>query len=90
MKAGAARVLDALRRAGGRTCSGATLSKDFGVSRAQVWKHVEALRALGYKIEAAAPSTAPVGAQGRGWKVAPTKIGILLSSSAPHSWAAKL
>jgi BirA family biotin operon repressor/biotin-[acetyl-CoA-carboxylase] ligase len=54
VKAGAARVLDALRRAGGRTCSGATLSEDFGVSRAQVWKHVEALRALGYKIEAAA------------------------------------
>ncbi len=54
MKVGAARVLDALRRAGGRTCSGATLSEDLGVSRAQVWKHVEALRALGYKIEAAA------------------------------------
>jgi BirA family biotin operon repressor/biotin-[acetyl-CoA-carboxylase] ligase len=54
VKAGPARVLDALRRAGGRTCSGATLSEDLGVTRAQVWKHVEALRALGYKIEAAA------------------------------------
>ena len=54
MKAGPARVLDALRRAGGRTCSGAHLSQDLGVSRAQIWKHVEALRALGYKIEAAA------------------------------------
>ncbi|MGI9592724.1 MAG: biotin--[acetyl-CoA-carboxylase] ligase [Myxococcota bacterium] len=54
MKAGPARVLDSLRRAGGRTCSGAHLSQELGVSRAQVWKHVEALRALGYKIEAAA------------------------------------
>lgn len=54
MKAGPARVLDALRRAGGRTCSGANLSEDLGVSRAQVWKHVEALRALGYEVEAAA------------------------------------
>jgi BirA family biotin operon repressor/biotin-[acetyl-CoA-carboxylase] ligase len=54
VKAGAARVLDALRRAGGRTCSGVSLSDSLGVSRAQIWKHVEALRALGYKIEAAA------------------------------------
>jgi BirA family biotin operon repressor/biotin-[acetyl-CoA-carboxylase] ligase len=46
-------VLDALRRAGSRTCSGEVLSAREGVSRAQVWKHVEALRALGYKIEAA-------------------------------------
>jgi biotin operon repressor len=50
VKAGPARVLDALRRAGGRTCSGATLSEELEVSRAQVWKHVETLRALGYKI----------------------------------------
>jgi BirA family biotin operon repressor/biotin-[acetyl-CoA-carboxylase] ligase len=54
VKAGPAHVLDALRRAGGRTCSGASLSEELGVSRAQIWKHVEALRALGYKIEAAA------------------------------------
>ena len=27
-------------------------SERYGVSRAQVWKHVESLRALGYKIEA--------------------------------------
>jgi BirA family biotin operon repressor/biotin-[acetyl-CoA-carboxylase] ligase len=45
-------VLDALRRAGGRTRSGETLSSEQGVSRAQVWKHVEALRARGYKISA--------------------------------------
>jgi len=53
VKQGAARVLEALRRAGDRSCSGAALSAEQGVSRAQVWKHVEALRALGYKIEAA-------------------------------------
>jgi len=46
-------VLDALRRAGGRTCSGATLSQELGVSRAQIWKDVETLRGLGYAIEAA-------------------------------------
>ena len=53
MKSGPALVLEALRRAGGKTCSGQALSRLQGVSRAQVWKHVEALRALGYKIEAA-------------------------------------
>ena len=52
MSGGPARVLDALRRAGGRTRSGETLSSEQGVSRAQVWKHVEALRARGYKIAA--------------------------------------
>ena len=46
-----ARVLDALRRAGDEPCSGASLSSDLGVSRAQVWKHVEGLRARGYAIE---------------------------------------
>jgi BirA family biotin operon repressor/biotin-[acetyl-CoA-carboxylase] ligase len=49
---GPARVLDALRRAGGRIRSGETLSSEQGVSRAQVWKHVETLRARGYKIAA--------------------------------------
>ena len=54
MNAGAARVLEALRRADGRPCSGETLSEAEGVSRAQVWKHVEALRKAGYVIEAEA------------------------------------
>jgi len=49
-----ARVLEALRRAGDRTCSGEALSGELGVSRAQVWKHVETLRARGYGIEGAA------------------------------------
>jgi BirA family biotin operon repressor/biotin-[acetyl-CoA-carboxylase] ligase len=52
VKAGPARVLDRLRRAEGRVCSGEQLSADQGVSRAQIWKHVEALRGHGYRIEA--------------------------------------
>jgi BirA family biotin operon repressor/biotin-[acetyl-CoA-carboxylase] ligase len=48
---GPARILDALRRAGGQTCSGETFSSRFGISRAQVWKHVETLRAHGYTID---------------------------------------
>jgi BirA family biotin operon repressor/biotin-[acetyl-CoA-carboxylase] ligase len=54
VKPGPARVLEALRGADGRTCSGETLSAEQGVSRAQVWKHVETLRACGYTIDAAA------------------------------------
>jgi BirA family biotin operon repressor/biotin-[acetyl-CoA-carboxylase] ligase len=45
-------VLEALRRAAGGRCSGKTLSDAEGVSRAQVWKHVETLRRRGYQIEA--------------------------------------
>ncbi len=51
MTAGAARVLELLRGAPGRRLSGEELSRKLEVSRAQVWKHVEALRALGYRIE---------------------------------------
>lgn len=54
MKSGPARVLESLRRAGEGTCSGADLSSQLNVSRTAIWKNVEALRALGYKIEAAA------------------------------------
>jgi BirA family biotin operon repressor/biotin-[acetyl-CoA-carboxylase] ligase len=46
-------VLDALHRSGGRPCSGEALSREYGISRAQVWKDVETLRARGYDIEAA-------------------------------------
>ncbi len=52
MKPGPARVLAALRRVGGRTCSGASVSSELGVSRAQIWKDVESLRVQGYTIEA--------------------------------------
>ncbi len=51
MSSGPARILDALRRAAGQTCSGEVLSSQMEVSRAQVWKHVEALRARGYTID---------------------------------------
>jgi BirA family biotin operon repressor/biotin-[acetyl-CoA-carboxylase] ligase len=51
MKEGAARVLAELRRAGRGAASGEELSARLGVSRAQVWKYVEALRGLGYAIE---------------------------------------
>ena len=52
MNAGPARVLEALRRAGGEPRSGEVLSAEQGVSRAQVWKDVQALRARGYTIDA--------------------------------------
>ncbi len=54
MSVGPARVLRALRSAGGEVCSGEVLSDALGVSRAQVWKDVETLRARGYTIEASA------------------------------------
>jgi len=49
---GADRVLGLLRQAGG-TLSGERLSDALEVSRAQIWKHVEALRSRGYEIEGA-------------------------------------
>jgi BirA family biotin operon repressor/biotin-[acetyl-CoA-carboxylase] ligase len=52
VSSGPVRVLDALRRAGDRPCSGELLSQEYGISRAQVWKDVETLRARGYRIEA--------------------------------------
>ncbi len=54
MSQGPARVLEALRRAGGKPCSGAELSTRLGVSRNQIWKRVETLRKRGYEIEGAA------------------------------------
>lgn len=52
MNDGAARVLSFLRRNGGPSQSGVDLSQSLGVSRAQIWKHVETLRARGYGIDA--------------------------------------
>ena len=46
----AARILSLLRRE--PVVSGAALAAGLGVSRAAVWKHIEALRADGYRIEA--------------------------------------
>jgi BirA family biotin operon repressor/biotin-[acetyl-CoA-carboxylase] ligase len=61
MTGGPARVLEALRSTGGGPCSGEVLSEELQVSRAQIWKHVEALRKLGYQIE---------GAPGGGYRLA--------------------
>jgi BirA family biotin operon repressor/biotin-[acetyl-CoA-carboxylase] ligase len=51
VSAGSERVLEALRRRPGQPCSGALLSESLGVTRSQVWKHVETLRRRGYAIE---------------------------------------
>jgi len=48
---GARQVLASLRTAGGDARSGEALSSELGVSRAQIWKHVSALRRRGYGIE---------------------------------------
>lgn len=45
-----AQILTALRTAG--AVSGAELSQELGVSRAAIWARIEALRSLGYDIEA--------------------------------------
>lgn len=47
-------VLDGLRGAGGQRISGEALAGELGVSRMAVSKHVAALRAAGYSIEARA------------------------------------
>ncbi len=47
-----AEILKALRAAGDGAVSGAELSQQLRVSRAAVWARIEALRALGYDIEA--------------------------------------
>jgi len=54
VSAGPARILDSLRRATGHTCSGQNLSGELGVTRAQIWKHVQTLRGRGYEIHAEA------------------------------------
>jgi len=46
-------ILRLFMRQPGTYVSGAELSRELGVSRAAVWKQIEALRALGYEIEAA-------------------------------------
>ncbi len=46
------RILAIFREIPGRVVSGGRLSSDLHVSRTAVWKHVAALRELGYRIEA--------------------------------------
>ncbi len=50
---GPSAVLEALRQSGERPRSGEDLSRGLGVSRAQIWKHMETLRGRGYAIEGA-------------------------------------
>lgn len=45
-------ILKALRAAGDQHVSGASMSKKLNLSRSAVWKHIEALRDAGYRIEA--------------------------------------
>ena len=47
-----AQILTALRKVSGGSVSGAELSQRLGVSRAAIWARIEALRELGYDIEA--------------------------------------
>ncbi len=47
-----AKILDVLRSKSHTYISGEQLSQELNMSRTAVWKHVNALRALGYKVEA--------------------------------------
>jgi BirA family transcriptional regulator, biotin operon repressor / biotin---[acetyl-CoA-carboxylase] ligase len=47
-----AQILQALRTSSGGAISGADLSQKLGISRAAVWARIEALREVGYEIEA--------------------------------------
>lgn len=48
----AATILRLFREAGNRFVSGAMISRELRVSRTAVWKHINALRDAGYRIEA--------------------------------------
>ena len=45
------RIIAALHDAGGGYVSGEELSRSLDISRAAVWKHVAALREMGYQID---------------------------------------
>ena len=45
------RILAALISSEPLPCSGETLSEQLGVSRAQIWKHINQLRKRGYQID---------------------------------------
>ncbi|ABK77960.1 biotin-(acetyl-CoA carboxylase) ligase [Cenarchaeum symbiosum A] len=48
---GFVRVLDILKRAGGRYVSGPSMAAELGISRVAVWKHVRKIRSFGYEVE---------------------------------------
>jgi BirA family biotin operon repressor/biotin-[acetyl-CoA-carboxylase] ligase len=52
MSVAAATILRLFREAGNSFVSGAVISRELHVSRTAVWKHINALRAAGYVIEA--------------------------------------
>ena len=45
------RILSCLRESQGKPVSGEAISKRFGVTRAAIWKHMQALKEEGYEIE---------------------------------------
>jgi len=47
-----ARIMELLKKPHGHYLSGQELSRHLGISRAAVWKHITALRRMGYAIEA--------------------------------------
>jgi BirA family biotin operon repressor/biotin-[acetyl-CoA-carboxylase] ligase len=47
-----AKILDVLRSKAHTYISGEQLSRELNMSRTAIWKHINALRALGYKVEA--------------------------------------
>jgi len=46
------KILKIFKRYGSAYASGEDISKELGVSRTSIWKHIETLRNLGYEIEA--------------------------------------
>ena len=46
------KILHIFAKHKGTHISGEEISKELGVSRTSIWKHIEALRELGYEIEA--------------------------------------
>lgn len=83
MKGGAAQVLHGLRSAPDGRCSGQRLSADLGVTRTQIWKHVNTLREHGYQIE---------GEPGDGYRLAKSPDRLYpeeISDGLETSWVAK-
>ena len=44
------KILELLKGANGKFVSGGELAKNFSVSRTAIWKHINTLRNIGYKI----------------------------------------
>ncbi|MDP3790346.1 MAG: biotin operon repressor, partial [Candidatus Omnitrophota bacterium] len=46
------KILHIFKKYGSAYVSGEEISRELGVSRTSIWKHIETLRNLGYEIEA--------------------------------------